>query len=159
MKLPNLTPSSSDIITEAASEVSSSGIKTITVFVDETDKISPYNDTYKNEDEVIHAIEKVVRTSYEYRQYVAICKTEFDLTKCKFIPQADIVDTNVGLELHHYPFTLFATTFTSYNTFRLKFCQISLDCSRYNARLFRHSFRHSFRHLLGGKSWILCDEI
>ena len=33
--------------------------------------------------------------------------TEFDLTKCKFIPQADIVDTNVGLELHHYPFTLF----------------------------------------------------
>ena len=107
MKLPNLTPSSSDIITEGASEVSSSGIKTITVFVDETDKISPYNDTYKNEDEVIHAIEKVVRTSYEYRQYVAICKTEFDLTKCKFIPQADIVDTNVGLELHHYPFTLF----------------------------------------------------
>ena len=50
MKLPNLTPSSSDIITEAASEVSSSGIKTITVFVDETDKISPYNDTYKNDD-------------------------------------------------------------------------------------------------------------
>ena len=110
MKLPNSTPAPSDLITDAASTVSNNNRKTITVFVDETDTISPFIKTYKNELEVVQKIEKLIRSSFEYRQYVSICKTEFDLTRCKFIPDADLVDGNISLELHHYPFTLFDLT-------------------------------------------------
>lgn len=53
-------------------------------------------------------IEKIIRQSYEYRQYIGILKTRMDLTKCRFIPDADITDSNkIHLEMHHYPFTLF----------------------------------------------------
>lgn len=109
MKLPNLKPSPSEVTTEAASTVEA-GVKTMTVFVDETQQADPFITMYKNEEEVVHKIEKLIRTSFEYRQYVTICRTEFDLTRCKFIPDADLVDGPIGLELHHYPFTLFDIT-------------------------------------------------
>lgn len=79
----------------------------ITVYVDETDIVDPYETYYKNEEEVVYKLERLIRTSFEYRQYVQICRTEFDLTRCKFIPEADLIDKTASIELHHYPLTLF----------------------------------------------------
>ena len=109
MKLPNVKPSPSEITTDAAATVVN-GTRTMTVFVNETETVSPFTTIYKSEDDLVHKIEKVIRNSFEYRQYVTICRTEFDLTKCKFIPDVDLVDGSVSLELHHYPFTLFDIT-------------------------------------------------
>jgi hypothetical protein len=56
----------------------------------------------------IKYVEKIVRRSHEYRTYIGFLKNELSLTKCTFLP---MVDTNelkkVGVEFHHYPFTLF----------------------------------------------------
>jgi hypothetical protein len=59
-------------------------------------------------DEYVKYIVKLVRQSYEYRQYIKILKTEFDLTKCAFFKNLDITDMKkVGFEMHHYPFTIY----------------------------------------------------
>jgi hypothetical protein len=59
----------------------------------------------------IKYIEKLVRQSYEYKTYIGFLKNELNLTKCTFLP---MIDTNeikrVGVEFHHYPFTLFDIT-------------------------------------------------
>jgi hypothetical protein len=53
-------------------------------------------------------IVKMVRSSYEYRKYIKLLKTEFDLTKCAFFKNIDIMDVNkISFEMHHYPFTIF----------------------------------------------------
>lgn len=53
-------------------------------------------------------IVKMVRSSYEYRQYIKILKSEFDLTKCAFFNNIDIADVGkISFEMHHYPFTIF----------------------------------------------------
>ena len=53
MKLPNLETSLPDLAIDAASDLEE-GTKTITVFVDETQTVSPFTDTYKNEDDLVH---------------------------------------------------------------------------------------------------------
>lgn len=53
------------------------------------------------------SIENIIRTSPEYRNYLYILKNEFDLTKCKFFKNINIIDTDVTIEFHHYPFTLY----------------------------------------------------
>jgi hypothetical protein len=56
----------------------------------------------------IKQVERYVRRSFEYRTYIGFLKNELDLTKCVLLPMIDIKELkNVGLELHHYPFTLF----------------------------------------------------
>lgn len=61
----------------------------------------------KLEMKYIKYIENLIRSSYEYRQYIGILKSHMDLTKCRFIDAADINEAKVSLEMHHYPFTLF----------------------------------------------------
>ncbi len=61
----------------------------------------------KKEMNYIKYIERLIRSSYEYRQYIGILKSHMDLTQCRFISDADISETKVSLEMHHYPFTLF----------------------------------------------------
>lgn len=56
----------------------------------------------------IKKIERIVRSSLEYREYVSFLKTEIDMTSCLFYK--DIDGTNfhsVKLEIHHDPFTLY----------------------------------------------------
>ena len=73
--------------------------------VDDSDKFSKY----------IKYIEKLVRRSFEYKYYIFTLKNDFDLTKCKFFRNIDIDETNVGLEFHHYPFTLYDIVFIVIN--------------------------------------------
>lgn len=67
-----------------------------------------FEDDDKSIDDYIKYIVKIVRSSYEYRKYIKILKTEFDLTKCAFFKNLDIMDTKkVSFEMHHYPFTIY----------------------------------------------------
>lgn len=62
----------------------------------------------KERDKFIKYVEKIVRKSPEYKTYIGFLKNELNLTKCTFMPQIDINEIkNVGLEFHHYPFTLY----------------------------------------------------
>jgi hypothetical protein len=55
----------------------------------------------------IKKIEKIIRQSYEYRNYIGLLKNELNITKCTFLPGIDINTVKVGIEFHHYPFTLY----------------------------------------------------
>jgi len=56
----------------------------------------------------IKEIEKFVRGSVEYRGYIGYLKEELDITTCTFLPNVDISEIKgVGIEFHHYPFTLY----------------------------------------------------
>ncbi|ALN97977.1 hypothetical protein Bp8pS_298 [Bacillus phage vB_BpuM-BpSp] len=56
----------------------------------------------------VKKVESIVRTSMEYKSYIGFLKNELDLNKCTFLPQVDMNEIkSVGLEMHHYPFTLF----------------------------------------------------
>jgi hypothetical protein len=59
----------------------------------------------------IKYLEKIVRRSFEYKTYIGFLKNELNLTKCTFLPGVDINEIKaVGLEFHHYPYTLFDIT-------------------------------------------------
>jgi len=76
-----------------------------------TDYRELYLDIYEDEKSLADytkQIVKMIRSSYEYRKYIKLLKTEFDLTKCAFFKNIDISDgTKVSFEMHHYPFTIF----------------------------------------------------
>lgn len=60
---------------------------------------------------LIKDIERIVRSSLEYKQYIQFLKKEIDMTCCTFF--SNVVKENgskVKLEIHHEPFTLFDIT-------------------------------------------------
>lgn len=59
---------------------------------------------------VISFLERQIRSSYEYKSYIAYLKSELDLTKCALLPNIDIKETAVSLEFHHFPLTLYDIT-------------------------------------------------
>lgn len=62
---------------------------------------------------VIKQIERMVRGSMEYRQYVKYLKDNLDMTHCAFFSGVTNKDgQKVSLEIHHEPFTLFDITQT-----------------------------------------------
>ncbi len=66
---------------------------------------------------VIAYIEKILRKSYEYKQYIAYLKSELDITKCALIPTLDVKDLDISLEFHHYPITLYDIVDTMINKY------------------------------------------
>lgn len=79
-----------------------------------TDFRELYMDIFEDEkslSDYTKQIVKMIRSSYEYRKYIKILKTEFDLTKCAFFKNIDISDNcKISFEMHHYPFTIFDIT-------------------------------------------------
>src|SRR5574344_117456 len=59
------------------------------------------------DNKVISYMEKEIRNSYEYKQYINYLKTELDITKCALIKNIDIKNMKVSLEFHHHPITLY----------------------------------------------------
>lgn len=56
----------------------------------------------------IKSVERLIRSSYEYRNYIGYLKQEQNLTNCKFLDKIDIDEIKgVPLEFHHYPFNLY----------------------------------------------------
>mgnify|MGYP005760805763 CR=1 FL=1 len=66
----------------------------------------------------IKMVEKIVRSSYEYKEYINFLKTEVDMNCCSFFNSIDRTSMNgVRLEIHHSPFTLFDITSIVTNKF------------------------------------------
>lgn len=63
----------------------------------------------KDRIKLIKTIERIVRSSLEYKQYIKFLKDEIDMTCCSFFNNIN-GDTKVKLEIHHEPFTLFDIT-------------------------------------------------
>jgi len=58
-------------------------------------------------DKLINYFEKIIRKSYEYKQYIGYLKNELDITQCAITPSLDIKEFDISLEFHHYPITLY----------------------------------------------------
>lgn len=69
-------------------------------------------ETAKDRNKYIKRIEKIVRSSQEYRDYIQFLKEHLDLNKCIFFQnvtseKGDGRRGKVTIELHHEPFTLY----------------------------------------------------
>ena len=62
------------------------------------------------DDKMIGYLERQIRGSYEYRNYINYLKNELDLNKCELMPGLDLNVDPVSLEFHHYPITLYEIT-------------------------------------------------
>ena len=119
MKLPN-NVQFNDVQT-LINEIESK--KEIVIQADETEK-EPMYTINPDEDEKYEVsfnkyIEKLIRTSAEYKRYIGILKNDFDLTSCKVLDKVDIKDVKkVGFEFHHYPATLYDIVYAVRETFR-----------------------------------------
>lgn len=51
------------------------------------------------------AVERMVRSSFEYREFISYIKENFDMDRCAFIKSEK--GTEFKVEQHHYPFTLY----------------------------------------------------
>lgn len=85
------------------------------------DKISMISENWKQDDselnKYIKKIEKIVRSSYEYREYTKFLKEEIDMNQCAFLPGLNRED--ISLEIHHAPFTLYDITAIILNEARI----------------------------------------
>lgn len=67
----------------------------------------------KKTNRYVKKIESIIRQSLEYRRYIKYLKNEIELTSCNFFKGIDTEEINgVGIEFHHYPFTLYDITYT-----------------------------------------------
>lgn len=64
----------------------------------------------KDRVKLIKTVERVVRQSLEYKQYIHFLKTEIDMSCCSFFHNVNRDNTKVKIEIHHEPFTLFDIT-------------------------------------------------
>lgn len=103
MKLPNNIATTTEIKKEDSTEIKFSlsdiqEIKRPTI---------DYNDE-KGLRRYIKSIESLIRNSLEYKRFIKYLKEEQDYTSCAFFNSIDIKEIkNVGIEFHHYPFTLY----------------------------------------------------
>ena len=64
--------------------------------------------TPKDRDKYIRSIERIVRSSMEYRDYISFLKNHVDMDKCAFFNMiSSKEDKHVKVEIHHEPFTLY----------------------------------------------------
>lgn len=62
----------------------------------------------KDKVKFIKMIERIVRSSLEYKQYIRFLKDEIDMTECSFFNNVNNKNgSKVSIEIHHEPFTLF----------------------------------------------------
>lgn len=73
-------------------------------FVDYTVQLRSDKDRVK----FVKRIEKIVRSSQEYKDYIAYLKENVDMTSCRFFNRVDSEDNRrIKIEIHHEPLTLF----------------------------------------------------
>lgn len=61
-------------------------------------------------------IERVVRTSYEYREFVNYLRNYMDMNRCAFFKNVTNANTTkIKIHIHHHPFTLYDIAMTVYN--------------------------------------------
>lgn len=77
----------------------------------------PYDlDDEKSFKTYISDIEKEVRGSFEYRQFINYLRNFMDMSQCAFLEKAHNRETfDIKIEIHHYPFTLYDICNIVYN--------------------------------------------
>lgn len=71
----------------------------------------PYYETNEWQDDdkiyirLIKKIVKMIRTSYEYKNYISYLKEEIDMNSCSFFNK--LTREDISIEIHHAPLTLF----------------------------------------------------
>ena len=74
--------------------------------------------TEKDKEKFIKRIEKVVRSSMEYRDYIAFLKEYVDMSHCAFFNNVENAQgSKVRIEIHHEPLTLFDIVQTVVNKY------------------------------------------
>lgn len=85
-----------------------------TMKLDTKDSVSKTINIMTDKDKVkaIKTIERIVRSSLEYKAYIKYLKDYIDMTRCSFFNGVSNKDTNrkISIEIHHEPFTLFDIT-------------------------------------------------
>lgn len=65
----------------------------------------------KDKIKMIKTVERIARSSQEYRQYIQFLRDEIDMTQCSFFNNMSNKESKrIGIEIHHEPFTLFDIT-------------------------------------------------
>lgn len=54
---------------------------------------------------IVKAVEKIVRQSKEYSEYIGLLRNNLNLHRCSFLKNC--TDADATIEFHHYPFTLY----------------------------------------------------
>lgn len=67
-----------------------------------------WRDDEKSYHKFIFRIEKLIRSSYEYKKYMKFLKDEIDMNQCAFF--SGVSRDNARIEIHHAPLTLFDIT-------------------------------------------------
>lgn len=67
-----------------------------------------YNlDDDKDYNTFIKDVERQVRMSFEYREFIKFCRNNFGMNKCAFLNGINNEETfDIKIEIHHYPFSL-----------------------------------------------------
>ena len=61
----------------------------------------------KDYEHYIKDIERIIRRSYEYKQFIAYLRDNMNMNKCAFLNNVNNQESyGVKIEIHHYPFTL-----------------------------------------------------
>lgn len=88
----------------------------INFYVKPNMKDDSWKEDEKSLDQTIKRIERFVRTSYEYREYVSFLKEEIDMNQCAFLNAVDRKEEKgVSIEIHHAPLTLYDITAIIFN--------------------------------------------
>ncbi len=110
MKLPNNLQKNEPVKSEIIS------ISTDEMFLPENFYIEMPEDDPKLYIRGIRGLERIIRQSLEYKNFVRYLKQELNLSRCLFLPGIDQTNEKIGkdvtVELHHYPFTLYDITDT-----------------------------------------------
>ena len=84
------------------------GIKVMSIGKIDTPEYGTYLTNDKEKVKYIKRIEIIIRSSNEYRDYIAFLKEYVDMTKCAFFNNVSNEQSRkIRIEIHHEPFTLF----------------------------------------------------
>ena len=84
------------------------GIKVMSIGKIDTPEYGTYLTNDKEKVKYIKRIEMIIRSSNEYRDYIAFLKEYVDMTKCAFFNNVSNEQSRkIRIEIHHEPFTLF----------------------------------------------------
>jgi len=76
--------------------------------------------TEKEKVKFIKTAERIIRSSQEYKDYIAYLRTNIDMTECSFFKNINNKDyRKISIDIHHEPFTLFDITQAVLNKYLL----------------------------------------
>lgn len=115
MRIPKINSKNTEVIKE----------QTLSIYG--YSKIKPNNMEFLDDDKskisYVKKVERMVRSSYEYKELISFLKEEIDMNSCTFLP--NLTREDISIEIHHAPFTLFDITSILLNHFQNSYTEFS----------------------------------